>query len=137
MFTITLLATEYRESHITTLFDEDSLEILFIDAVREYQAWASLNQENQRLKCDGGILSILSEAIMVKGDTKITTAEWGVIKPLAYLYVERQEAMIQEASKNHMHEQFGRTSSEVEQDITAYRNDQMRRLAFRMPIVTI
>lgn len=137
MLTITSLVTEYRDTHVTTLLDEVSLEALFIEAVREYQAWAALKAENQRIDVLAQASVLVSDEVMVNANTVLSLSEWGVIKPLAYFYVERQEALVQEASKNHMHELFGRTSSEIEQDITAYRNDQLRRLAFRMPIITV
>ncbi|AUZ05270.2 hypothetical protein ADP71_17430 [Vitreoscilla sp. C1] len=137
MLTITSLVTEYRDTHVTTLLDEVSLEALFIEAVHEYQAWAALKVEQPRLQTVGEVSEWVSDEVVVNANTTLSASEWGIIKPLAYFYVERQEALVQEASKNHMHELFGRTSSEIEQDITAYRNDQLRRLAFRMPIITV
>lgn len=131
------LVDEYIDSRPTNILDRIALIALFIEAVREYQAWAALDIENQNIVEANDSYKLISDNVVVTESTDINASEWGIIKPLAYLYVEKQEAMIQEAGKNHMHELFGRSTAEVEQDITAYRNDQLRHLSFSVPVMTI
>ena len=52
--------------------------------------------------------------------TVLNESEWAIIKPLFMLYLERENALYLESSRGMGVEQFGRNSSEVIGDITAY-----------------
>lgn len=62
--------------------------------------------------------------------TFLTNSEWGVIKVLAHLFIEREACLIQEASRYASYETYGRTSSEIEQEIVSFRNEYFRQWAF-------
>lgn len=59
----------------------------------------------------------------VDGETVVTTGEWAVIRPLAWLYVERENALRLEASRQTGIEAYGRSSSEVAAEIATYEAD--------------
>jgi hypothetical protein len=69
--------------------------------------------------------------------TEITPSEWAVIRPLFTLYVEQESATQLEASRGMGIDVFGRSVSEIKQDITARENDIMPNLAFCREIITI
>ena len=68
--------------------------------------------------------------------TTLNASEWAIIKPLFMLYLERENALYLESSRGMGVEQFGRTSSEVIGDITAYEME-MPHKAFCLEIVTV
>lgn len=69
-------------------------------------------------------------------NTTISYSEWALIKPLFYLYLERESAIQLEASRGLGVDVFGRSSSEIDQDITnAHGNMPMN--AFVCPVETI
>lgn len=73
----------------------------------------------------------------ISGTLEINESEWAVIKPLFILYVEREEAFQLEASRSLGIEPFGRSSSEIGQDIELYITEKMPRLAFSQAIETV
>lgn len=105
-----------------------------IEAAREYQAWGFIGEDNQMLDADG-IFHCQQQDITI--ETRLTLSEWGVIKPLAELFAERENALIQEASRVAGHEVFGRSSSEIAADIQNYRNEYLRKQAFGFPVLSI
>jgi hypothetical protein len=54
----------------------------------------------------------------LSADTDLTMGEWAIIKPLFSLYVERECATRLEASRGLGVDVFGRSVSEISQDIT-------------------
>ena len=68
--------------------------------------------------------------------TVVTVGEWGVIRPLYLLYVERETAIQIEASKVMGVEPWGRSSSEIAGEIARVEEELPRR-AFFAPLVTI
>ena len=75
--------------------------------------------------------------VEITAQTELTISEWGVVKPLAELFAERESALIQESSRVASHEPYGRSSAEIQSDITNYRIEYMRKFAFSMPPTTI
>ena len=59
----------------------------------------------------------IKDVEFVSADTDLTMGEWAIIKPLFVLYVERENATRLEASRGLGVDAFGRTTSEVAQDI--------------------
>lgn len=111
-------ATVWQSGLATSLIDIDSAIKFIIEAANEYQAWGFIKASQNEL-----FTSINSE-------TDLTVSEWGVIKPLAYLLAEYETALMQEASRVASHEPYGRSSSEIAQDIANFRNEYMRKWAF-------
>lgn len=68
--------------------------------------------------------------------TGISDSEWALIKPLFFLYVERETAIHLEASRGLGVDVFSRSSSEIDQDI-ANAHREMPMNAFFQPIDTI
>lgn len=127
------------DNNLTLLLDEGGVSKCFIEAVKEYQAWGALSCEEQRGFYDnaGNFVGTERTAVEVDESTEITVSEWGIIKVLAHLFCERENALIQESSRVASHEPYGRSSSEVEQDIHNFRNEYFRRLVFSTDVLTI
>lgn len=91
-------------------------------AARQYLAWGEIAS----IGADGapaGLGDVDEHCI-------ITPSEWGLIKPLAVLYVERENARALEASRGQGVDVYGRSVSEIEQSITQYEVMDLPRLAF-------
>lgn len=73
---------------------------------------------------------------MVTVDTELTASEWGLISPLFFLYMEKEQATLMEASQVMGITQYGRTSSEIQGEINAY-EERLPRLAFTSPVITV
>jgi hypothetical protein len=72
----------------------------------------------------------------VELDTPLTQSEWAIVRPLFILYVERENAVYLEASRSLGVDVYGRSASEIAQDIVQKETD-VQRLMFCMPIVTV
>jgi len=72
----------------------------------------------------------------INDDTDLTTSEWALVRPLFLLYIERETALQFEASRSQNIEQFGRTSSEVESEISLYQ-EGLPKKAFSMRIINL
>lgn len=69
-------------------------------------------------------------------DTEVTASDWALIRPLFLLYCEREQALMLESSRVMGVDVFGRSSSEVQQDITTY-EAELPQKAFIQPAFTI
>jgi hypothetical protein len=123
--TLNELAQEYLATRLTSLLDEKAVTGFFVEAATEYAGWAQLQA--------------LAESVQpnIDGDCAITISEWAVIKPLAYLFCEKETALMHELSKVVSHEPAGRSSSEIEGDITNFRNEYFRQWAFSYACASI
>lgn len=73
----------------------------------------------------------------VAENTDISDSEWALIKPLFMLYVDHESAMHQEATRFMGADSlFGRSSSEIQQDITQYQMELPQK-AFLQTIITV
>ncbi len=72
----------------------------------------------------------------IDGHTDVTLSEWGIIRPLFLLYVERETAVQLEATRIMGADVFGRPSGEVASEI-AQVEAELPHKAFYMPIVTV
>ncbi|TDR30343.1 hypothetical protein [Hydromonas duriensis] len=123
--TLNELAQEYLASRLTSILDEHAITGFFVEATTEYAGWAQLQ-------------SLVDSANpVIDGQCVITLSEWAVIKPLAYLLCEKETALMHELSKMMSHEPAGRSSSEIENDITNFRNEYFRQWAFNYPCASI
>lgn len=75
-------------------------------------------------------------AAWLSASTELTQHEWGIIKPLFLLYVERENALYLEASRSMGVDVYGRSASEIQGDINQYEMT-LPSLAFFQPIITI
>ncbi|KVN83499.1 hypothetical protein [Burkholderia ubonensis] len=73
----------------------------------------------------------------LSADSDITDGEWGIIRPLYLLYVERENARGLEASRGLGVDVYGRTVDQVEADIRQYETQDLPRLAFAQTIETV
>ena len=131
---IAKLATQWLDGLATNLIDQATAEKFIIEAAREYQAWGNLSVENADFD---NISNWTYAKVEITAQTELTISEWGVVKPLAELFAERESALIQESSRVASHEPYGRSSAEIQSDITNYRIEYMRKFAFSMPPTTI
>lgn len=72
----------------------------------------------------------------ITGDTLVSTSEWAIIRPLFLLYLERETALQLEASRGLGIDPFGRSSSEIHQDIAQFELDLPHK-AFSQPIISV
>ena len=103
---------------------------------------ADIEDSLERLGLDAGIKdwiksrSYKKEATGNKFDIWLSHSEWAIIKPLFYLYIERENALHLEASRVLGVDVYGRSVSEVKGDIANY-HDQMHLKAFHFKAFTI
>lgn len=69
-------------------------------------------------------------------ETEITDSEWTLIRPLFLLYVERETAVMLEASRGLGVDVFGRSTSEIAADVQVAEQEMAHR-AFLYPTLTI
>jgi hypothetical protein len=79
----------------------------------------------------------IRDAETITDQTELTTGEWSVVSPLFHLYVEERNAVRLEASRAAGIEVFGRSVSEVRQDITMMEGETLPAKAFSSVAVTI
>lgn len=84
----------------------------------------------------GQIESILERNQDITAETLLTKGEISVITPLFELYVERENALLLEASRALGVEVYGRTISEISSDITQ-KELEIQNLAFEFDFITI
>lgn len=132
--TIQELAVQWLNGLTTNMLDQATAEKFIIEATREYQAWGFLGVDKAHFD-DGQNWQF--KAAEITPQTELSSSEWGVIKPLAELFAERETALMQESSRLASHEPFGRSSSEIQQEIAQYRQEYLRKWAFNMPPVSI
>ena len=123
---------EEKERPIASLLDTESLIANAVAATRFYAGFSGLCAEKHE---DDGHPQVPSFS-NITGDTEINTSEWALIRPLFLLYVEKEEARQLGASRGMGLDPYGRSSSEVQSEITQYETDLARK-AFCVPFQTI
>lgn len=151
MITLAQLADECYDAGATgglVLLPEEVLQCA-VNAARQYAAYgyiASLTEaDNLPAAGDPAPVEdpVLIPAYPVKNiaaideNTVVSVGEWALINPLFKLYVERDNAIRLEASRASGLEPYGRSSSEVQQDITLMETDTLPTRAFQHEIVTV
>lgn len=86
--------------------DRKQVEQCAVDAARFYAGWHALEDPAAQ---EFGRISV---------NASLSASEWALISPLFKLYVERETALVIEASRVAGVEAVGRSSSEVAADIT-------------------
>lgn len=79
----------------------------------------------------------IKEIELLDEDAELTTGEWVIIKPLFSLYVERENALRLEASRALGLEVYGRSVSEVAQDILVMERETVPAAGFCHAIISI
>lgn len=124
---------ELAESFITherpvgVILDFPAIEAQLVCAARYYAAHASIDS----LQNNG-----VDAGVWVDSATALNQCEWGLIRPLFYLYIERENAILLEASGTVGVQSYGRQSSEVSQEITQYEST-LPQLSFQQPMITV
>jgi ABC-type phosphate transport system substrate-binding protein len=141
--TIEELATEYLATLPGWVVDENQMVQIAVEAARYYAGYgdiASVSQSDVLLSApgEGGTYPVVAEpepgqrmALPIKNielidkDTEISTGEWSIIRPLFILYAERGNATMIEATRGLGVDVFGRSVSEIVQDITMMENETL------------
>ena len=123
------------ESPVGVVVEKSYVARALKNAVRFYCGFAKLT--NGELAADE-IHDVIDADNDVDGidNFSLTPSEYALIQPLFVLYVERESAMHLEASRGLGVDVFGRSVSEIAQDITV-REDSLPRLAFMERVETI
>ena len=123
--TVSALAENYFSNLRPTgiVITQDVILAQAIKATRYYEGFGGLELFDDRE-------SLITE------DTPLTKSELAVISPLFELYVERENALILEASRALGVEVYGRTVSEINNDIVQ-KEQEIQHLAFQFDIITI
>lgn len=108
----TLVSTFVQnERGAAVILSDDQVTALAVAAVRTYAGYADLDSVE-----DTGFDQI-------SDDTDISVSEWTLIRPLMLLYIERETALQMEATGMQGVSGFGRSSSEVAGEISAFERD--------------
>ncbi len=102
-----------------------------VNALRFLAGYALLEEHRIRLDADP-----LAHAGVIDASSLITYSEWALIRSLFLLYIERETAHYIEATRGFGVDVFGRSSSEVQQDITQMEMEFPRR-AFNYDVLTV
>jgi len=123
--TVSALAANYFTHLRPTgiVITEDVILAQAIKATRYYEGFGGLELFDHRMN-------------LIDENTPLTKSELAVISPLFELYVERENALILEASRTLGVEVYGRTVSEINNDIVQKEQD-IQHLAFQFDIITI
>lgn len=101
-------------------------------AVRFYRGYARLEEHWARAACD----PCQEPVPWLDEDVPLTESEWALIRPLFLLYLERETALMLEASRGLGVDVFGRSTSEIANDI-ALAEQEMAHRAFVFPVITV
>jgi hypothetical protein len=129
------LATAYITARQLNFFNQEQIENLFLEAVNEAYGYGDI-VNGRKLDYIDECPQIINHATRITIETVLSESQWAVIKPLAQLLVDLETARLQEATKNHGLEPFGRSTAEIENDINMYRAELPKKM-FASPIVTI
>ncbi|WP_292999997.1 hypothetical protein [Nevskia sp.] len=128
---IARLASEYIENSrsVGIVLELAQVQQQAMDALRFYAAYGPV------ASIPGGAANS-AELRTLTEDTVLTVGEWGIVRPLFVLYVERENALHLESAESLGVQVYGRRSSEVTQDITQA-EELVRFSAFSRPIIGV
>jgi hypothetical protein len=124
------------EKPATNLLDESTVLAQAIAAVNFYSGYGAL-ATHLAIPIADPPPDLPAPYPAITSATEITPSEWAVIRPLFMLYVELESATQLEASRGMGIDVFGRSVSEIKQDIAMRENDVMPNRAFSQVITTI
>lgn len=127
MATVAVLANRFanEERPAGNLLDDTQILAQALAATRFYAGFAAIVSQ-----------IVVPAPTDVADSTEISLSEWALIRPLFLLYLERENAIQLEASRGMGIDPFGRSSSEVQNDILQA-EDAMPLKAFSQLVVTI
>lgn len=137
MATLQELVSDFcdKERPVGVIIDQDQVMAQAIAATRFYYAYTVgypyVNQEKDDITVTD--LPILPD---ITPTTDITISEWGLIRPLFLLYVERETALNLEASRGMGVDVYGRSTSEIQSEITQ-KEAEMQHNAFCEPVISV
>lgn len=123
------------ERPIGNILDDDIILAQCIAAANFYAAYGDLF-EHLEIEIPSPPPCPRLEFPIITSDTEITMSEWGVIHSLFLIYIEREQALHLEASRGLGVDVFGRSSSEIENDVVS-KEEEVKWEAFSFPIITI
>lgn len=129
------LAETYIIARQINFFTQQQIENLFIEAVNEAHGYGDI-VNGRKVELIDNCPQIINQSIQITPNTVLSESHWAVIKPLAQLLVDLETARLQEATKNHGLDPFGRSSAEIENDINMYRAELPKKM-FATPIISI
>ena len=117
------------------LLDSTDLTVQCLSATRFYQGYAAL---------EGHLAIPIAEPApdpvtpypLITDATTLSVSEWAIIRPLFSYYVERENAMMLEASRGMGVDVYGRSVAEIIGDINQYEME-MHHKAFSCPILSV
>ena len=123
-----------QERPIGQLLDTQQVMSLALAAVRFYHGYARLEEGYPGLPsrdppCHEAEIW-LDESVM------LSDSEWAIIRPLFLAYVERETALMLEASRGLGVDVYGRTTSEIANDIALLEQDLPKK-AFYCPVISL
>lgn len=127
MAKLTDLAARFtgQERPVGNLLDADTVLAQAVAATGFYAGYALIRAREG-----------LDPVPAIDGDLEISESEWALIRPLCMLYVERETALQLEASRGFGIDPYGRSASEIANDI-AQAEAELPHRAFSQPIVTV
>jgi len=133
MKTISGRVDEYikRERTTSGFIDSEVALSQAVAAAKMYSGWAVMETFQDS---DGVSPEVIPE---VTADTEISQSEWTIIRQLFLLYLEKEEAFELESARSMGVELFGRSSSEVVQEISLFETEKLPKLAFSVGVNTI
>ncbi len=131
------LALEYIQEArpVGLVIDDPTVTAQAVAAARMYAAYGSIKSLLPAVDPDAP-LEPVKPVSWIRAETEVSQSEWGVIRPLFVLYVERENALHLEASRGLGVDVFGRSTSEISADINQLEADLPRR-AFMQPVFTV
>lgn len=123
------LVDDFTKERPVQLLGVDQVGALAVAALRFFAGYAQIEADYEAEE------GILPPPIGYDLDTCVNLSEWALIKPLFMLYVEREAGIQLEASRGMGIDVFGRSVSEIEQDIRGY-EASLPLQAFTQPVLS-
>ena len=120
------------ERPVGQMLDQHTVMAQAVAAVVTYRGLAQLEEDRQRIEAEPA----LEPREEIDHETLVSDSEWAILRPLFLLYIERETALMLEASRGLGVDVFGRTASEIASDITAF-EQELPRKAFLQPALTV
>lgn len=152
---ISVLASEYVTERPALVLDAVAATAVCVAAARFYAGYgdiASVSKSDVLLSAAGAsaerpeygdeyenVLQALpiKDLGLITEDTDLSTGEWAIIRPLFALYIERENAMLLEATRGLGADPFGRSVAEVTQDILQQENEIIPAKGFVYTVIEV
>lgn len=153
--TLEELATEYLAALPGLVLDDEQIVKVAVAAARFYAGYGdiiSVSQSDVLLSAPGagGAYPVVADPEpeqrlslpiknleLIDADTDISAGEWVIIRPLFLLYAERGNATMIEATRGLGVDVFGRSVSEISQDITMMETETLPTKCFVHTLIEV